>query len=340
MTDRSRTDQRTGQAGDRLVVLLADPLAMRRRQLLRGPLRHQVIEAASLTEAFPLAEDLSPHIMALSADFLIEPEIEGLIRVAGLLEATVFLYAEDGTAPGGLPLRHRPRCVPVRPSDGLDDLLSRLAGPEAPCPGPDIGTTPPELVLIGASTGGIAALETVLMAFPADCPPTLVVQHIREGFVAGLVQRLNLRCRPRVVEALDDQPLRRGTVYFAADAGRHLTVSGRAVPRSTLRAAPPCHGHRPAVDPLFESAIPWASRASAAILTGMGSDGARGLHALRRAGAHTIAQDRATSIIWGMPGAAVEAGAAEAVLPIGQIGPALLAGRRRAASLPLAGRAR
>lgn len=332
----SRTDQKARQ---RLVVLLADPKAVRRRQLLRGPLSHEVIEAASLTEAFPLAEDLAPSILALSADFLVEPEIEGLIRLAGLLEATVFLYADEGIAPGHSPLRQRPRCVPLRPSDGLDDLLLRLAGPPAPCDAPKGGSTLPELLLIGASTGGIAALETVLMAFPADCPPTLVVQHIREGFVSGLVQRLNLRCRPRVVEALDDQPLRRGTVYFAADAERHLTVAGRATPRSALRALPPCHGHRPAVDPLFESALPFASRLSAAILTGMGSDGARGMQALRRAGAHTIAQDRATSIIWGMPGAAVEAGAVEAVLPIEQIGPALLAGRHRAGSL-LAGRTR
>ncbi|WP_444738157.1 CheB methylesterase domain-containing protein [Paracoccus sp. NSM] len=330
------TDQ---QARQRQVVLLADPKAARRRQLLRGPLRHDVIEAASLTEAFPLAEELAPRILALSADFLVEPEIEGLIRLAVLLEATVFLYAEEGSAPGPSAFRPRPRCVPLRPADGLDDLLLRLAAPSAPCDAAKCESILPELVLIGASTGGIAALETVLMAFPADCPPTLVVQHIREGFVSGLVQRLNLRCRPRVVEALDDQPLRRGTIYFAADAERHLTVAGRATPRSALQALPPCQGHRPAVDPLFESALPFASRLSAAILTGMGSDGARGMQALRHAGAHTIAQDRATSIIWGMPRAAVEAGAAEAVLPIEQIGPALLAGRYRNGSL-LAGRAR
>jgi two-component system chemotaxis response regulator CheB len=229
--------------------------------------------------------------------------------------------------------------VPLRTGDGVDDLLARLADPRTHLDPGTADSRLPDMILIGASTGGIAAIETVLASFPADCPPTLVVQHIREGFVSGFVQRLNTRCRPRVVEATDGDRLCRGTVYLAADAERHLVVAGQTTPRCQLLAAAPRHGHRPAVDPLFESALPLARGVAAALLTGMGSDGAQGLGALRQAGAHTIAQDRETSIVWGMPRAAVERGAAAQVLPIDRIGAALLSGVA-ASSARLAGEAR
>jgi two-component system chemotaxis response regulator CheB len=314
----------------RPVVLLADPQTARRRRLLRGPLRHDVIEAASLNEIYPTAEEVVPDVLAMSADFLIEPEMEGVIRLADMLGTTVFLYAEQGASPIRSILRDRLRTVPMGPNDRIHDLLARTTERQAVPEQMRDAAPLPDLVLIGASTGGIAAIETVLMAFPADCPPTLVVQHIRDGFVPGLVHRLNMRCRPRVVAAAHALPLHRGTIYFAADAERHLTVSGPAAPRCALVAKGPHQGHRPAVNPLFESALPWGDRVSAALLTGMGTDGATGLGALRQVGAHTIAQDRATSIIWGMPGAAVAAGAAATVLPIDRIGPALLAGHGHA----------
>ena len=321
---RIHRDIRTGR--QRKVVILADPQAARRRHLARGNPRHDVLQAASLYEIYPMAEEAVPDILAMSADFMAEPEMEGVIRMAGVLGATLILYAEQGTAPLSNPLLGQVSLVSVRPQDGIDDLLSgRAPLTSGTVPG-ESRTMLPDLVLVGASTGGIAAIESVLLTFPADCPPTVVVQHIREGFVPGLVQRLNTRCRPRVVEATHGLPLRRGTVYFAADAERHLTVSGQTAPRCALLETGPCHGHRPAVDPLFESALAWGRRVSAALLTGMGADGAKGLAALRMAGAHTIAQDRATSIVWGMPGAAVAAGGAVAVLPIDKIGQSLLMG--------------
>ena len=324
----------------RLVILVADPSAARRRHLVRGPLRHDVLQAASLNEIYPTAEEAVPDILAMSAEFLAEPEVEGVIRLADMLGTTVFLFAEQGTAPIRSPLRDRLRLVVITPNDRIDDLLARHSDRQSTAAEIAAEIRLPDLVLIGASTGGIAALETVLMAFPADCPPTLVVQHIRDGFVPGLVHRLNMRCRPRVMEAQHAMPLHRGTIYFAADAERHLTVSGKATPRCTLLATAPCHGHRPAVDPLFDSALSWGDGVSAALLTGMGTDGASGLGSLRKAGAHTIAQDRATSIVWGMPGAAVAAGAAAAVLPLEKIGPALLAGHGPARVGSRLGRAR
>jgi len=138
-----------------------------------------------------------------------------------------------------------------------------------------------------------------------------------------------------VVLAAEGDALKRGTVYFASDSNRHLMIKGMSGTRIALVDGPPRNGHRPAVDSLFDSALPWASRVTAALLTGMGQDGAAGLGALRRAGAHTIAQDQATSIVWGMPRAAVEAGAASEVLPIDRIGHALLA-RREQDHRPLA----
>lgn len=327
MWDLVRTNRTGRPARQRPVVMVADPQAARRRALVKGVLHHEVIEAASLTEIYPTAEEAEPDVLAMSADFLAEPELEGVIRLADMIGATAFLYVDEGNAPLRSPFLSRLRLVSMRPRDRIDDLLSGLAGSPAGKALIQGEARLPDLVLIGASTGGIAAIETVLMSFPADCPPTLIVQHIRDGFVPGLVQRLNQRCRPRVVEAAHDLPLRRGTVCIASDANRHLTVSGPTSPRCVLVATAPCQGHRPAVDPLFDSALAWGDRVSAALLTGMGTDGAQGLAALRRAGAHTIAQDRGTSVVWGMPGAAVAAGATETVLPIDRIGPALLAGR-------------
>ena len=308
-------------------VILADPDSARRQMLARSAVATGLIEAATLQEAYLLAEELGPDMLVLAVDFLLEPELEGLLRLARMLGCRVLVYSPAGWPNVGRAVLDRVVCVPLGQGDRLDDLIARR-GRGTPVDDPDQAqASVPELILIGASTGGIAAVERVLVTFPADCPPTLIVQHIREGFVPGLVQRLDMHCRPRVVEAADQMPLQRGTIYFAADANRHLTLAGRVTPRCALVAAPPRHGHRPAVDPLFESAISWGAKVAAGLLTGMGSDGAAGLGALRAAGSFTIAQDQTTSTVWGMPRAAIEAGAAETILPLQRIGPALLHGR-------------
>jgi two-component system chemotaxis response regulator CheB len=313
-------------------VLVADAQAGRRMQLLRGDARQRVIQAVSLAQVYPLAEETMPCAMVMSADFLQDPDFEGVVRLAKLIGATLLLYSPAGAPVISSPLLRGLICVPLHPDDSLTRLLERLADPGSHIR-PTSGTVGlPDLILIGASTGGVKAIETVLASFPSDCPPTLVVQHIRDGFVQGFVQRLHGRYGPRVVTAEHGDVLSRGTVYVAADANRHLTVAGHGTLRCRLVDAPPRHGHRPAVDPLFESAVERGSGVAAALLTGMGTDGAAGLGALRRAGALTIAQDRASSIVWGMPRAATEAGAALRVLPLDRIGPALLAGHAAPAS--------
>lgn len=310
-----------------LTVLLADPQQKRREHLVRRPGHHRVVEAASLHEVYQLAEALIPDALVLTTDFLNEPEFEGIMRLATLLRTPVIAYADQGLSTARSPQRAGVIWIARNPDDGLSELLARMAGSRAVPDEPAQSSPLPELILIGASTGGIAALETILSSFPVDCPPTLVVQHIRDGFIPRLVQRLDARCRARIVEATDGMALRRGTIAFAADDARHLTVAGKGVPRCALIAAEPNQGHRPAVDPLFESGTHYGAKVAAALLTGMGSDGARGLGSLRRAGALTIAQDQATSTVWGMPRVAVEIDAADLVLPLAQIGTALLGGR-------------
>lgn len=319
------TGQHEGQL-TRRTVLVADPQSARRQKLAQRSGRSIAMEAASLCEAFPMAEHAVPDVLALSADFLVEPDFEGFVKLGEMLGSQMFLYSSDGQLPRGSRFPQLP-CVTMQAGDDITHLLARLADRSPLAPEDSTAARGSDMVLIGASTGGIAAIEAVLLTFPVDCPPTLVVQHMRDGFVPGLAKRLNDSCRPNIVIAADGQPLQRGTVYFAADTTRHLMLKGLSGPRIALVESPPRNGHRPAVDPLFESALPWASGISAALLTGMGNDGAAGLGALRMAGAHTIAQDQATSVVWGMPRAAVESGAAEEVLPLDRIGPALLARR-------------
>lgn len=171
------------------------------------------------------------------------------------------------------------------------------------------------LIAIGSSTGGVEALHTVLGAFPADCPPTLVVQHINANFAAAVARRLDGHCAPRVMIAEPDIELRPGHVYFAPGGERHLQVRGGTRRSVKLRSGDPVSGHRPSVDALFHSVAEEAAAGSVGILlTGMGSDGARGLLAMRQAGCLTIAQDESTSTVYGMPRVAAELGAAEIVL--------------------------
>ncbi|PSJ50129.1 chemotaxis protein CheB, partial [Pseudaminobacter soli (ex Li et al. 2025)] len=189
------------------------------------------------------------------------------------------------------------------------------------------------VVAIGSSTGGVEALLTILSQFPANCPPTVITQHMPPLFTKSFAERLNRLCRPEVGEAVDGAPLLPGHVYLAPGGGAHLEVAGTATAaRCRLRDGAPVNGHRPSVDVLFASlAKTLGGNAVGVILTGMGRDGAAGLLALRQAGAPTVGQDEATSLVYGMPRAAFEAGAVERQLPLAKI-PAHLLGLTRAPS--------
>jgi two-component system chemotaxis response regulator CheB len=187
------------------------------------------------------------------------------------------------------------------------------------------------IIAIGASTGGTEAIKAVLSAFPADAPPTLLTQHIPGLFSTSFVERVDSLSAVHVKHAADGEPALRGHAYFPpGDHHLRLERSGaRYVCR--LDAGPKVNLHRPSVDVLFNSVAEAAgSNAAAALLTGMGADGADGLMAIRRAGGYTVAQDEATSIVWGMPGAAVGRGAAMTVQPLRSIARALLTAREDA----------
>jgi two-component system chemotaxis response regulator CheB len=226
------------------------------------------------------------------------------------------------------------RCVEESVPDGdtsflTETILSAVRcarlesrGPSARSPNlPDQGMHP---ILIGASTGGVEALHKVLSAFPATCPPTLIVQHMRPLFMAKFVDGLNRICGAEVREAWDGAPLKTGRIYVAPGGETHLTMTAAIKPQCRLIAAEPRSGHRPSIDVLFTSAAHFGQKVVAALLTGMGRDGADGLLSIRQGGGHTMAQDQATSVVYGMPRSAVELDAAIEVLPLSRIGTALL----------------
>lgn len=181
----------------------------------------------------------------------------------------------------------------------------------------------PRIVGIAASTGGPQALEAVLHGLPASFPlPLLCIQHIAEGFMEGLVQWLARSSPIAVRTALDGHLPLPGTAYFAPD-GMHLELDAHG----RLRCSPELRGqlHRPSADLGLASLARMHGRdAIGVVLTGMGRDGAAGLAEIAAAGGATIAQDEETSVVFGMPGAAIESGAARFVLPLGKIAPALV----------------
>jgi two-component system, chemotaxis family, protein-glutamate methylesterase/glutaminase len=180
----------------------------------------------------------------------------------------------------------------------------------------------PELVVLGASLGGPRAIAAILRALPPEFPAAIaVVQHIAEGFTHGLAGWLATEARLTVREARDGDPLRPGLVVLAP-TGRHLVVS-EGVAR--LSDAPPLEGFKPSVTPLFASAArAYGRRVCGVLLTGMGRDGAAGLRAIKDAGGPTLAQDEATSAVFGMAQAAVQLGAVDRLLPLEEIARALL----------------
>jgi two-component system chemotaxis response regulator CheB len=189
-----------------------------------------------------------------------------------------------------------------------------------------------QVVVIGASTGGPPAIERILKDLGATVPvPVAVVQHMPAGFTRAFAERLNAYLPLQVREAMDREPLLPGTIYIAP-GGVHLTVVWDGSGLKAALAVEPASTHRPSVDVLFQSAVAAVGRrAVAVLLTGMGHDGARGMAELARAGARTLAQDEETSVIYGMPRAAVLAGAVGESLPLGAIGGRLqeiLGGRR------------
>ena len=181
-------------------------------------------------------------------------------------------------------------------------------------------------VVLGSSTGGTQAIESVLLALPADAPGIAIVQHMPEKFTAMYAQRLDGLCAMNVREARDGDRLERGVVLIAP-GGRHMQLrkaGGQYF--AVVLDGPPVNRHKPSVDVLFRSAAECAGRdALAIILTGMGDDGARGMKALHDRGARTIAQNEETCVVFGMPREAIALGGIDEVMPIQHVARAILA---------------
>jgi two-component system chemotaxis response regulator CheB len=180
--------------------------------------------------------------------------------------------------------------------------------------------TTDKLIAIGASTGGTEAIREVLELLPVDVPGIVIAQHIPASFSKAFADRVNSYCAITVTEARDGEMILPGHAYIAP-GDRHLMVIRDGVRwRCRLSDEVPVNRHKPSVDVLFRSvAVNAGINAIGIILTGMGKDGARGLKDMADSGAHTIAQDEDSSVVWGMPGAAVELGACKEVLPLNKV---------------------
>ena len=270
-----------------------------------------VVMVSSLTER---GADTTLQALALGAvDFVAKPKLD----VARGLES----YAEEIRSKVKMAARSRVRA--------LASPLRRPSPQATTAPSPASGInfrTTDRLIAIGASAGGTEALRVVLEMMPADAPAVVMTQHLPASFSAAFAERLDRHSAMSVREATDGEAILPGHAYLPA-GGRHLRViRDGARWRCRVDDTAPVNLHKPAVDVLFNSVANCAgANAVGAILTGMGEDGARGLLAMKQAGATTIAQDEASSVVWGMPGSAVKLGAADFILPLEKIAERLLA---------------
>ncbi|HEU4624599.1 MAG TPA: chemotaxis response regulator protein-glutamate methylesterase [Steroidobacteraceae bacterium] len=274
-----------------------------------------VVMVSSLTER---GADVTLDALALGAvDYLPKPKVD--------VAATLRDYRDEliakVKAAAGARVRALAATIPsVPPKYSADAIIPQTSGgPARPL------RTTDRIIAIGASTGGTEAIKTVLTSLPADAPGVLIAQHIPKAFSEAFALRMDACCQMTVCEARDGQQVLPGHVYIAPGDQHLLLQRDGARYVCKLDAGTPVNRHRPSVDVLFRSVAQNAGRnAIGVLLTGMGKDGARGLKEMREAGSRTIAQDEATSVVWGMPGEAVALGAAEQVLALEEVAGAVL----------------
>lgn len=273
-----------------------------------------VLMVSSLTE-----KDCETTLRALelgAVDFVTKPKLD--IR-SGTLEHAEEIVDKVKMAAGA---RVRQR---VASSSCASSRVSNSNADTSVQPSQTLLKTTHKVLALGASTGGTEALVRLLTALPADSPGTVIVQHMPAGFTRSFAGRLDSLCRMRVKEAQDGDRVLPGHALLApGDFQMEVMRSGANTVVKVFHGQP-VNRHRPSVDVLFHScAQALGSNAVGAILTGMGADGAHGLLAMRQAGAHTVAQDEASCVVFGMPKEAIALGAAEEVTSLDTMAPVLL----------------
>ncbi len=287
-------------------------------------------ETTDLMQTYTIVEEKSPKVVLIDQHMANLPEFEVMRALFQTMDIRwLVVSAPDRTLRAPQASNAKSDLFPVDAGMSIDRIADMIQNvtrsglrpaprSTAPAQSQSLGRDE-KIVLIGASTGGVDALLTVLGGYPADGPATLIVQHTGRGFGASLATLLDRQCASSVRLAQDGEELRRGQVLVAAGCLSHLQLECGTLLRVRMKSGQARSGHMPSVDMLFESALPIARRCAAVLLTGMGRDGAEGMLALRKAGATTLAQDAATSTVYGMPRAAVELGAAASSLPLDQI---------------------
>jgi two-component system, chemotaxis family, protein-glutamate methylesterase/glutaminase len=330
-------------AGRQVRVLIVDDSAVVRnmltRELGRDPEICVVGAAPDPYVARDLIVELDPHVLTLDIEM---PRMDGItflqklmqhhpmpVIVVSSLTAAGTQTAVDAMAAGAVEVLCKPGSA-YSVADMAVALAGKIKSAARACvrrvekPARPISTalsaTTDKIIALGASTGGVQALETVLTMFPSNAPGTVVVQHMPPRFTASFAERLSGLCQVRVKEAADGDSVLPGQVLIAPGGFHMLLKRSGARYYVEVKDGPNVHHQKPSVEVLFNSVAKCAgTNAVGAILTGMGADGAEGLLNMRRAGAHTVAQDEATCVVYGMPMEAAKRGAAEKITPLGEV---------------------
>lgn len=324
-------------------VIVAGPNPAMRMRLVKAigvvPGFQVISQASDLPSTYTAAEALEPDVVLVARDLTQLPEFALMRSLFRALDARWIPVDHCGAGsprtvlPGTSETAadNPPVDTAQTPAEIAAQIMAALhrSNPRHPlhalAPNRSVAPkNPGKLILIGASTGGVDALLAVLSALPADCPPVAVVQHTGQGFSESLIRLLDRRCAVTVEAAQDGMELRPGRVCVAAGCTGHLRIGPNKPYRARLESGPLVSGHLPSVDALFHSAVFAGSDIIAALLTGMGRDGAHGLLALRKVGAMTNGQDEDSSVVYGMPRAAWEIGAVRQQLRLSDIAGAIL----------------
>jgi len=328
-------------------VLIVDDSAIVRKVLSQQLSQHRGIEVVGTAPDPYIARDkivaLEPDVLTLDVEM---PRMDGITFLRKLMKyhpmPVIILSsltpkggktAMEALAAGAVEVVSKPGPA-YSVGEACNDLVQKIEAasrarikqiaaetPAQPVPATlHMAETTNKIFAIGASTGGVQALSCVLPSLPSNAPGTLVVQHMPGNFTKSFAERLNNECAMHVKEAQDGDHVIPGTVLIAPGGLHMLLQRSGASYYVTIKDGPSVCHQKPSVEVLFNSVAKYAgANAVGAILTGMGNDGAGGLLNMRENGAFTIAQDEASSIVFGMPKEAIECGAAQKVVPLRQV---------------------